>query len=72
VKDPGTDVRVKGVGEHEVGIPHAISHKDIVSVHQGRAFASVPGSEQARHENGKYVGGSGTTPETHAGWKKIV
>jgi hypothetical protein len=70
VKDPGTEVKVKGTGEDEVGIPHAISKNDILHVHVGRAFSGTHGSESVIKEWGGYESGGGSTPGTHVGWKK--
>ena len=71
VKDPGTEVKVKGTGEDEVGIPHAISKEDIIHVHKGRVFAGHHGSESVRKGWSGYESGSGSTPGTDIAWKKM-
>lgn len=71
VKDPGTDVKVSGTGEDEVGIPHPISVDDILHVHVGKAYASHPGTHtMVKDWSSKYSDGSGSHPNTYIGWKK--
>jgi hypothetical protein len=70
VKDPGTDVKVRGTGEDEVGIPHAIKKEDILHVHVGRAYSGTHGSDSVVKEYGEYQVGSGSTPGTYVGWRK--
>ena len=71
VKDPGTEVKVKGTGEDEVGIPHAISKDDILHIHVGRAYAGGHGSDSVVKNYAGYQAGSGSTPSTYVGWKKM-
>lgn len=71
VKDPGTEVKVAGTGEDEVGIPHAIGKDDILHIHVGRAYQGSHGSESVVKGYSGYGGGSGSTPQTSVGWKKI-
>ena len=72
VKDPKTEVKVAGTGEDEVGIPHAIDAKHIISVHQGRVFQAAHGVEEARKSwDGTYQSGSGSSPSSSIAWKKI-
>ena len=72
VKDPGTEVKVKGTGENEVGIPHAIKKEDILHVHVGRAYHGGHGSESSRKTFSGFESGSGSTPDTSVGWKKLT
>lgn len=72
VKDPGTEVKIKGTGEDEVGIPHAVSADNILSVHEGRTYAAHPGSYDVRKTWSGYEEGSSSGPTAHVGWKKIV
>lgn len=71
VKDPGTDVKIKGTGENEVGIPHPISTKDILHVHEGRAYAGHPGQYDVHKGWSGYEEGSSVGPTVHVGWKKV-
>lgn len=70
VKDPGTDVKVKGVGEDEVGIPHKISTDDILHVHEGRVFSASPGSYSIHKSYRGLEDGSSMAPTVQTGWKK--
>lgn len=72
VKDPGTDVKVKGTGDDEVGIPHAISKDDILHVHVGRGFAGGHGSAASHKGWSGFEEGSSTAPSTSVGWKKTA
>lgn len=71
VKDPGTDVRVKGVGDDEVGIPHPISAKDIIHYHEGRSFAAAPSKYSIVKGYGGFEEGSSSTDSSQVAWKKI-
>ena len=71
VKDPGTEVKVNGTGEDEVGIPHPISKDNILHIHVGRAFHADHGSDSVVKSYAGYQGGSGSTPSTYIGWKKL-
>lgn len=70
VKNPGTDVRIPGVGEDEVGIPHKISTDDILHVHEGRVYAAHPGSYSIYKGWDGLEEGSSGAPIVHVGWKK--
>lgn len=72
VKDPGTGVDVPGTGEHEVGIPHPIHASDILHVHEGRMFASTPGSFSTEKSwSGEHSDASSSHPSSSMAWKKI-
>lgn len=71
VKDPGTGVHVDGTGEDEVGIPHEISKNDILHIHVGRAYAGYHGGSSVYKSWNGYESGSGSTPDTQVGWKKM-
>jgi hypothetical protein len=70
VKDPGTNVKIAGTGEDEVGIPHAIKKSDILGVHIGRVYAAHPGEYSVHQENGKVSSGSSHDPSAFIAWKK--
>jgi hypothetical protein len=71
VKDPGTDVKITGTGEDEVGIPHPIDAKDILHVHVGRAYSGSPGSYSIHKGWHGLEESSSTTPQAYVGWKKM-
>lgn len=73
VKDPGTDVRIPGVGENEVGIPHPVNKSEILHVHKAIAYHATPGQYETRvskYENGVKEGSS-SAPHIGIGWKKM-
>lgn len=71
VKDPGTDVRLPGVGEDEVGIPHEIPVSDMVGLYVGKAYAATHGNFQTHKSwDGKITDGSSNDPTVHVRWEK--
>ena len=71
VKDPGTGVYVSGTGENEVGIPHAISDKDILHVHEGTSYSASPGKYYVYKGWNGFEEGSSFGDSSSVGWKKI-
>ena len=71
VKDPGTDVCLPGVGECEVGIPHAIDAKGIVGVWEGKAYSGTAGMHDLYKGWSGLEEGSSSTPMVSVGWKQI-
>ena len=71
--DPADTRRVRGTGEHEVGVARPITGDEVVAVWQGRVYISQSGEFDLRPDyDGIYSMGGGGMPSSGVVWQRIA
>ncbi len=72
IKDPGTNIDVRGVSTHERGIPGAVSSSDILDVYEGRPYGLSDGTMDTIDDSMGYRDGSAHPGKDWVAWRKIL